>query len=366
MAGPLSGLRVVEIVGMAAAPFCGMVLADMGADVVRVDRPNPTVDARHDPLSRGKTTVTLDLKTAGDLDALLQLVERADIVFEGFRPGVAERLGFGPDVCLACNPRLVYGRLTGWGRTGPYAHSAGHDINYIALAGVLAHIGQVGSSPTIPLNLIGDIAGGGLSLAFGLMCAVYESSRSGAGQVVDAAMVDGAALLMTLCFGRREQGSLFDQDVRGAGLLDGGAHFYNTYRCADGEFIAIGAVEPSFYRELLERLGLESDAAFGHQTDQASWPTLRARLDELFARRTRAEWVGELEYTDACFAPVLSMGEALVHPHNVERKTFVDVGGVAQPAPAPRFSRTPPAAPVAGGAMTSVAAMLGEWVARVG
>ncbi|MCG3169513.1 MAG: Succinyl-CoA--L-malate CoA-transferase beta subunit [Pseudomonadales bacterium] len=349
--GPLAGFRIIEIAGMGAAPFTAMMLADMGAEVLRVERPggNPMTrmaDVAADVFSRGRRCVAIDIRTPEGAAVVLDLVEHADALFEGNRPGVMERLGLGPQTCLARNPRLVYGRLTGWGQDGPLAHAAGHDINYIALSGVLSLVGRRGEPPLPPSNLLGDLAGGGMNLAFGLVCALLECQRSGRGQVVDAAMVDGAATLGTLQHGLLHAGY---QRPRGENMVDSGAHFYNTYETADGEYIAIGSFEPRFYRELLDRLGL-AEADFP-EMDVARWPEFRERFAALFRTRTRAQWCEVFEGTDACFAPVLSLSEAPQHPHNVARGVFVDVAGVVQPRPSPRFSRTdgaircPPARP---------------------
>ena len=345
MAGPLSGVRVVEVAGIGPGPFCAMMLADMGAEVIRVDRAQNVRaggrPASNDVLARGRRNVALDLKHPDAVETFLQLVDRADAVVEGFRPGVMERLGIGPDVCLARNPKLVFGRMTGWGQEGPYASAAGHDINYIALAGVLAHIGTADSGPVPPLNLVGDFGGGGMFLAYGVVCALFEASRSGKGQVIDAAMVDGAALLMGALWGLR--GGTWDEDRRAANMLDGGAPFYDAYECADGTHISIGSIEPQFYELLLQKAGLADDPAFAdrsNQMDKATWSERKARIDKLFRMKTRAEWCSIMEHTDICFAPVLTMGEAAAHPHNVARKTFIEVDGVLQPGPAPRFSRT--------------------------
>lgn len=349
--GPLQGFKIIEIAGMGAAPFTAMMLADMGAEVLRVERPggNPTTrmaDVATDVFSRGRRCVCIDLKTAEGAALVLELVSRADALFEGNRPGVMERLGLGPEVCLARNPRLVYGRLTGWGQDGPLAQAAGHDINYIALSGALSLVGRSGEPPLPPSNLLGDLAGGGMNLAFGLVCALLECQRSGRGQVVDAAMVDGAATLSTLQHGLLHAGY---QRPRGENMIDSGAHFYNTYETADGEYIAIGSFEPAFYRQLLERLGL-AEADFP-EMDMARWPEFKERFAALFKTRTRQEWCEIFEGTDACFAPVLSLSEAPHHPHNAARGVFVEVAGVVQPRPSPRFSRTdgaiqrPPARP---------------------
>ncbi len=341
--GPLAGVKVVEIAGIGPGPFCAMMLADMGAEVIRVDRAQavrggdpsaPPADA----LNRGRRSIGVDLKNPEGLAVVLDLVESADALIEGFRPGVAERLGIGPEECLARNPRLVYGRMTGWGQSGPYAHTAGHDINYIALAGALDPIGRAGGPPVPPLNLVGDFGGGGLLLAYGLVCALLESSRSGEGQVVDAAMVDGSAVLTTMFHAFSAMG-IWNPE-RGTNLLDTGAHFYDTYETSDGGYVAIGSIEPQFYAELLRLTGLEGDADFAAQMDRSRWPELSERLAEVFRTKTRDEWCEIMEGTDVCFAPVLSLTEAPSHPHNVERGTFVEVAGVTQPAPAPRFSRT--------------------------
>ncbi len=340
MPGPLAGFKVVEMAGLGPAPFCGMLLADMGAQVLRITRPGPTAplqDGRFDVFARGKQSIGVDLRGPAALAAVLDAIAKADALIEGFRPGVMERLGLGPDVCLARNPRLVYGRMTGWGQTGPLAHAAGHDINYIALAGALHAIGPAGQKPTVPLNYIGDFGGGGMLLGFGLVCALLEAKTSGHGQVVDAAMTDGTALLSTMMYGFKAQGQWSNR--RGDNMLDGGAHFYDTYTCADGKHIAIGAIEPQFYALLLKLLRI-TDPAFQAQLNPAAWPDLKHRLSALFATRPREAWCALLEGTDTCFAPVLDWDEAPLHPHNVARGTFVQVDGVVQPAPAPRFSRT--------------------------
>lgn len=343
--GPLQGLKVVEIAGMGPAPFCAMLLADMGADVVRVERANapergiPT-PTRFEVLNRGRRSIALDLKIPADVQTLLQLVSRADMLLEGFRPGVMERLGAGPEVCLAANPRLVYGRMTGFGQDGPLAGAAGHDLNYIALTGALAAIGPAGGEPVVPLNLIGDFGGGGMLLAVGLLAAYVEAQRSGQGQVVDAAMTDGAALLMASTFGLKAAGLW--QPQRASNILDGGAPWYGVYQTADGHHVSLAAIEPRFYDELLQRMGLDADALPPRQ-DRARWPDIRLALAGCIAERTLAQWQSLLEGTDACFAPVLSMDEAPLHPHLASRGTFTRVDGVLQPAPAPRFSRTPSA-----------------------
>ena len=341
--GPLTGVRVIEIAGIGPGPFCAMMLADMGADVVRVDRASAVRggDPDRPPLdvmARGRRSIGVDLKSPEGLDTVLSLVEGADALLEGFRPGVAERLGIGPDECLARNPALVYGRMTGWGQHGPYASTAGHDINYISLAGVLHAIGRAGEAPVPPLNLVGDFGGGGMYLAFGMVCALLEVRTSGQGQVVDAAMVDGAASLMTFMSGIRVSGMW--KDERGTNMLDTGAHFYDVYETSDGRHISLGPIEPQFYAELRELLGLDG-SEWDAQYDRARWPELKQKLAAVVAQRTRDEWCELLEGTDTCFAPVLSPSEAPEHPHNRERGTFTEVAGVVQPGPAPRFSRTP-------------------------
>jgi alpha-methylacyl-CoA racemase len=346
--GPLSSLRIVEIAGLGPGPFCGMMLADLGADVVRIERPAKwTGTVEIDPrlvTTRNRRSVGVDLKHPGGVETVLRLVERADAVFEGFRPGVAERLGFGPQVCLERNPRVVYGRMTGWGQDGPLVHTAGHDINYIALAGALSTIGEKHGRPIPPGNMLGDFGGGGMLLAFGLLAAVLEARESGQGQVVDAAMVDGAALLTTQSHEMMARDAWVD--ARGSNLVDTGAHFYNTYATADGEYVAVGAVEPQFYAELLEALEVPDAAELAAaQRDKNNWPVTEQRLSAIFRTRTRDQWVELFEGSDACVTPVLSLREATQHSHNRARGTFVEVGGVVQPAPAPRFSRTPAPTP---------------------
>ena len=366
MAGPLTGYRIIEIAGIGPGPFAAMLLADMGAEVVRVERASavrgPLPEGAHfDVLLRGRRNVAIDLKHPDGVEALLSLVQSADALIEGFRPGVMERLGIGPDECLARNAKLVYGRMTGWGQEGPYAQAAGHDINYISLAGALAHFGRSGGPPVPPLNMVGDFGGGGMFLAYGVVCALLEAQRSGQGQVVDTAMVDGAAVLMSMFWAFRSIG-MHDENARGTNLLDTGAHFYDVYRCSDGNYISLGSIEPQFYAELLRLTGLEGDEQFARQMDKAEWPALKSRLTELFAQKSRAEWCEIMEATDVCFAPVLTMGEAAQHPHNVERNTFIDVAGTIQPAPAPRFSRTVPKVsmpPAFAGAHTRE--VLGDW-----
>lgn len=335
--GPLNGLKVLEFAGIGPGPFCGMLLSDLGADIVRIDRKGSKGGAPSDVTARGRRSVALDLKNPAAIEAGLKLMEVADAVFEGFRPGVMERLGLGPDVALGRNPRLVYGRMTGWGQTGPYAHAAGHDVNFIAISGALHAIGPE-DKPVPPLNLVGDFGGGALYLAFGLLAGVIQARETGRGQVVDCAMSDGAASLMAMFYGMKAQG-LWSQNRR-ANLLDGGAHFYSAYRCADGKWVSIGSIEPSFYALLLEKAGI-ADPDFAGQMDRAAWPRLREKLAAVFASRTQADWCALLEATDVCFAPVLDMDEAPAHAHNASRATFVEVAGVTQPAPAPRFSLTP-------------------------
>jgi alpha-methylacyl-CoA racemase len=342
--GPLAGVKVLEIAGIGPGPFAAMMLADMGAEVLRIDRAGSVrggdpATPPLDPLARGRRSVGIDLKSPEGLAVLLDLVEGADGLIEGFRPGVAERLGFGPEACAERNPRLVYGRMTGWGQTGPYAPTAGHDINYIALAGALAHLGRAGQPPAPPINLVGDFGGGGMLMAFGMVCGLLEASRSGTGQVVDAAMVDGSALLMTMMYGFAAMGMWNDE--RGANLLDTGAHCYDVYETSDGKWISIGSLEPQFYAQLLQLLELDP-AELPHQQDRSKWPELKEKFASIFATRTRDQWCELFEGTDVCFAPVLTMTEATHHPHNVERKTFIEVAGVVQPGPAPRFSRTAP------------------------
>jgi alpha-methylacyl-CoA racemase len=340
--GPLSGVKVLEVAALGPAPFASMMLADMGAEVLRIDRADRVEGGDSPPsldfLARGRRSVGLDLKNPEGVALLLKLVDDADVIVEGFRPGVMERLGVGPDVCLARNPRLIFGRMTGWGQEGPLARAAGHDINYIALAGALEPIGRAGEKPTIPLNLVGDFGGGGMFLAYGIACALIERASSGKGQVVDAAMVDGAASLMTLFHGAQQSG--WWKPERGTNLLDGGAHFYDTYETSDGKYISIGAIESKFYDELIARLGLASED-LPEQMDRSRWAEQKQRFTELIKTRTRDEWCELLEGTDVCFAPVLALAEASDHPHLRERETFVEVEGVLQPGPAPRFSRTP-------------------------
>jgi len=347
--GPLAGYKILEIAGIGPGPFAAMMLSDMGAEVVRVERVQAVREnstTNWDVMQRGRKNIAIDLKHKDGVETFLQLVERADALIEGFRPGVMERLGVGPDVCLARNKKLVFGRMTGWGQDGPYSSAAGHDINYIALAGALAHFGRAGEAPVPPLNMVGDFGGGGMFLAYGVVCALLEAQRSGVGQVVDAAMVDGAATLMSMFWGFTKIG-MHDENTRGVNMLDTGAHYYDVYECSDGKFISIGSIEPQFYQKLLTLTGLAGDADFADQNDRSKWPALKKRLAEVFATKSQAEWCKIMEHTDVCFAPVLTMTEASRHPHNVARKSFVEIDGTTQPAPAPRFSRTATATPSA-------------------
>jgi alpha-methylacyl-CoA racemase len=343
MPGPLSGLKIIEVAGIGPGPFCAMLLADLGADVVKVERSqnvrggdpaNPPADV----LQRGRRSVGVDLKNPDGVETVLSMIEVADGLIEGFRPGVMERLGLGPDVALARNPKLVYGRMTGWGQDGPYAPTAGHDINYIALAGALDPIGRKGGPPVPPLNLVGDFGGGGMLLAYGMVAGLLNAHRNGEGQVVDAAMVDGAATLMTMFHAFTAMGIWNDE--RGTNMLDSGAHYYDVYETADGKYVSIGSIEPQFYAELLRLTGLENET-LPHQQDRTQWDSMKDRLGDIFKSKTRDEWCALMEGTDVCFAPVLSIKEAPQHPHNVHRKTFVERNGVVQPAPSPRFSKTP-------------------------
>jgi len=367
VAGPLQGYKIVELAGIGPGPFAGMMLSDMGAEVVRVDRAQSVREGAGAPVSdvlgRGRRSIGVDLKHPQGRETVLRLVAGADAVIEGFRPGVTERLGVGPEDCLARNPRLIYGRMTGWGQDGPYASSAGHDINYIALSGTLSMIGRAGESPVPPLNLIGDFGGGGMLLAFGVVCALLEMTRSGRGQVIDAAMVDGAALLAAMIHGLRAAGMWGE---RGTNLLDTGAWYYEVYETADGGYVSFGSIEPQFVAELLRITGLADDVdgrgPLPMQNDQSSWPAMKERVAALVKTKTRHEWCELLEGSDACFAPVLSAEEAPSYPHNKQRGTFVDVAGVLQPAPAPRFSRT--VAEIAGpptAAGTETDQVLADW-----
>ena len=342
--GPLQGVKVIEVGGIGPGPFCGMMLSDMGAEIVRVERKGQfaITEPKFDVLMRNRRSVEIDLRKEEGVSALLKIVEQADALQEGFRPGVMEKLGLGPDVCLKRNPRLVYGRMTGWGQEGPLAKAAGHDINYISLSGALHTIGRKGEKPVPPLNLVGDFGGGGMMLAFGMACALFEAQKSGKGQVVDAAMIDGSAVLMAMMYGFRASG--FWADERGSNMVDGGAHFYDTYETADGKYVSIGSIEPQFYALLLQHTGID-DPDFQNQHDQSKWPAFKARLTEVFKTKTRDEWCRIMEGTDVCFAPVLSLDEAKDHPQCQTRNTFIELDGVLQPAPAPRFSRTKPETP---------------------
>ncbi len=340
--GPLAGYKIVEMGGIGPGPMCAMLLADLGADIVRIDRlADPGLGSmptsRNSLLMRGRRSVSVDTKTDAGREVVLKLIEQADALIEGFRPGVMERLGLGPDDALKRNPKLVYGRMTGWGQEGPMANAAGHDINYIALSGALHAIGRKGEAPVPPLNLVGDFGGGALYLALGLVAGMLEAQKSGKGQVVDAAMVDGAASLMTMFYGMMAAGHW--KDERGVNLLDGATHYYDVYETRDGKHISLGSIEAKFYKELLERTGLDKED-LPPQLDPKSWPIIKARLTEVFKSKTRDEWDEIMLGTDVCYAPVLSIMEATKHPHNVHRKTFVEYEGVVQPAPAPRFSRT--------------------------
>jgi alpha-methylacyl-CoA racemase len=341
--GPLAGITIIEIAGIGPGPFAAMSLADMGANVVRVERPGGGLfaaqqDARLDVLNRGKRCIGIDLKTAEGVDTVLQLIEQADGLLEGNRPGVMERLGLGPDVCLDRNPKLIYGRMTGWGQDGPLATEVGHDLNYVALSGALHAMGRAGEKPAIPLNLVGDFGGGGLMLAYGMVCALLEAKTSGQGQVVDAAMVDGAATLMASSYAANQVG--FWSDERGTNVLDSGAHFYEVYETADGKYVTIASVEPQFYAALMEKLGDEIEG-MDNQWDMGNWPAFKEQLELIFKQRTRDEWDNFFEGADICYAPVLSMAEVRHHPHHRARGTYLDDGEIWQPAPAPRFSRTP-------------------------
>lgn len=350
--GPLTGYRIIEVAALGPGPFCGMMLADMGAEVIRVDRQSarPDSPAPTDPLARSRQSIALDLKHPRGVEILLRLADQADALFEGFRPGVAERLGFGPDVCLQRNPKLVYGRITGWGQDGPLARAAGHDINYIALSGALHAIGTAGGKPVPPLNLVGDFGGGGMLLAFGMVCALLETQRTGRGQVVDAAMVDGALAQMAMAFGMMAAGQFSGQP--GENVLAGAAPFYDTYETADGRFVAIGSLEPQFFRLLLEKTGIPhaefADAGF-HAVSSAlntkTWPELRRRLTTAFSQKTRDEWCAIMEGSDVCFAPVLTLAEVHQHAHNRARQAVIEIDGVMQNAPAPRFSTSTPDVP---------------------
>lgn len=364
--GPLKGLKVVEMAGLGPGPMAAMLLADLGADVVRIERVGGDKDAKEqqfgDVVMRNRPSIKIDLKDPKGVAQVLDLVEDADALIEGFRPGVMERLGLGPEVCLARNARLIFGRMTGWGQEGPLARVAGHDINYIALAGVLGRIGRRGERPLPPLNLIGDYGGGALYLAFGIMCGLFERQISGKGQVIDAAMVDGAASLLSKQFGLFAAGLVNHEP--GTNLLDGGAYFYDVYECADGKYIAVGAIEEKFHSELLRRLSIPADTLPG-QHEQDKWPEVRKALQARFITKTRDEWCELLQYSDACATPVLSLEEASAHPHAIARSSFVQVDGVPQPSPAPRFQRTPAATPrSAQQSRESVESILARWRKR--
>ena len=365
MRGPLHGVKIVEFAALGPAPMGTMLLADLGAEVIRIERKasvsgRPTADLfdpKIDILNRNRKVIALDLKKPEAIATALRLIEQADVLIEGFRPKVMERLGLGPAVCLALQPRLVYGRMTGWGQTGAWAHTAGHDINYLSLSGALHAIGEKDGKPVVPLNLVADCGGGAMLLAMGVLAAVIEARSSGHGQVVDVAMTDGSATLMSMMYTLRAMGEWTAQ--RGSNLLDGGAHFYDTYCCQDGKWLSVGAIEPQFYALLLETLGVD-DPAFAAQWDRSQWPTLKAKLADIFLRRSRDEWCELFAGRDACVAPVLEMDEAPHHPHNQSRQTFIEVNGVPQPAPAPRFSRTPAAAPTPPQAVADSAAVLAQ------
>jgi alpha-methylacyl-CoA racemase len=344
MAGALEGITIVEMAGLGPAPFAAMMLADHGATVIRIDRPGAkTGHPRRHPLNRSRRHIEINLKDSAGISRVRELVRVADGVLEGFRPGTMEKLGLGPDVLLGENPKLVYGRMTGWGQEGPYSRAAGHDINYLALAGNLHGYGPAGHRPVPPVNAVADFGGGGMMMAFGMLAGILSAKRTGQGQVIDCAMVDGAALLATTPYANRILGGW--RDERGVNLLDGGAPFYDSYETADGRFIAIGSLEPQFYSLLLEKLGLLDDPDFDDQMHTAAWPAMRAKLVAIFASDTRDSWSAKLQGTDICFAPILSLEEAPLHPHNIARKTFIDVNGLVQPAPAPRFDKTPAPAP---------------------
>ena len=355
----LTGLKIIELAGLGPAPFAGMMLADHGAEVIRIDRPGAVgmVPVEQDVLLRGRRAIAVDLKRPEGVAIVRDLARGADGLIEGFRPGVMERLGLGPDVLLADNPRLVFGRMTGWGQTGPWAQAAGHDIDYIALAGALHAFGRAGEKPVPPVNMVGDFGGGGMLLAFGMLAGLLSAARTGAGQVIDCAMVDGAALLMSMIWSFSAAGTW--RDVRGVNLLDTGTHFYDTYETADGKHMAVGAIEPQFYAELRRIAGM-TDGVFDAQMDPSAWGTLKAACAAIFRTRTRDEWCAVFDGTDACVAPVLSMTDAPRHPHNAARGTFVQAGGVMQPAPAPRMEGTPARAPAMAGGTTDTDAVLAQ------
>lgn len=366
MAGPLDGVRIIEFAGIGPGPFCGMMLADHGAEVIRIERPGGRLDPR-DALSRNRKSIVLNTKTAEGVAIARDLCRSADGLIEGYRPGVMERMGLGPDVLIAENPKLVYGRMTGWGQFGPYAQAGGHDINYIALSGVLHTIGRTGGRPVPPVNYVGDFGGGGMMLAFGMVSALFAVRMGAKGQIIDCAMTDGSALIAGMSWHMLAAGA--NTDMPGTNMLDGAAHFYDTYECADGKWVSIGAIEPQFYALLRQHAGVADDPAFDAQHDRAAWPALKAKLTEIFRTKTRDEWCAIMEATDVCFAPVLSMTEAPRHPHNIARETFVEIGGAIQPAPAPRYSgtntATPAAAPKTGQHTDAVLAGLGYDAKRV-
>lgn len=365
MAGPLNGIRIVEFAGIGPGPFCGMMLADHGAEVIRVERPGGVLDPR-DPLARSRRSIVVDTRLPEGLAIARDLCAKADGIIEGYRPGVMERLGLGPDVLLAANPKLVYGRMTGWGQTGPWAQAAGHDINYIALSGVLHSVGVNGGKPVPPVNYVGDFGGGGMMLAFGMVSALLAVKNGAPGQVVDAAMTDGSALLGAMSYGFLAMG--INRDMPGVNALDGGAHFYDTYECADARWIAIGSIEPQFYALLREKAGL-SDPAYDKQTDPRQWDALKQKLAEVFRTKSRDEWCAIMDASDVCFAPVLSMTEAPTHPHNIARGTFIELDGSVQPGPAPRYSVTandvPRAATGSGADSDALLAEIGYDAARI-
>ncbi|MDP9082589.1 MAG: CoA transferase [Pseudomonadota bacterium] len=348
MTGSLAGIRIIEFAAIGPAPFCGMMLGDHGAEVIRVDRPGGThggvdIANRTDVLARNRASIIIDLKKPEGASIARQLIRTADGLIEGFRPGVMERLGLGPEILLDDNPRLIYGRMTGWGQTGPYAKAAGHDINYIALSGALHGYGRAGDKPTPPINAVGDFGGGGMLLAFAMLAGILHAKAGGKGQVIDCAMTEGAAILSAMTWGLYAQGSW--RDERGTNSIDTGSHYYDTYETADGKWIAIGAIEPEFYAQLRRSIGLQDDPEFEVQRDPILWPAFKDKLAMIFALRTRAEWCALMEYSDCCFAPVLSLAEAPRHPHAIARKSFIEVDEVLQPAPAPRFSVTDPPTP---------------------
>ncbi|MGJ8686711.1 MAG: CaiB/BaiF CoA transferase family protein [Spongiibacteraceae bacterium] len=351
--GPLNGLRIIEIEGLGPAPFCGMMFADMGAEVISITRASSATPRPAEVSERGKKSIAVNLKSPQGVEIVLKLCESADALIEGFRPGVAERLGIGPEDCAERNPKLVYGRMTGWGQTGPLAQAAGHDLNYISLSGALHSIGREGERPVPPLNLVGDFGGGGMFLAFGVMSAVFEASRSGLGQVVDVSMVEGSAALMHMMYAWQAKGMW--RDERGVNMLDGAAHYYDSYETSDGLYISIGSIEPQFYQLLIEKAGLDAEE-FAPQNDQQQWPALKQKLASVIKQKTRAQWCEIMEGSDVCFAPILSMNEAPEHPHNKARESYLHIDGVVQPAPAPKFSRSisdVPRAPSPSGADTA-------------